>query len=293
MPVISWNTWLLAARPKTLFAGIAPVILGTAIAVDAGGFHPVAAFFALLGAVLIQVGTNFANDYFDFTKGTDTADRLGPVRVTQAGMVTPAQMRRATALVFALAFVAGLYLIYRGGWPILLIGVLSILFGVLYTGGPYPLAYIGVADFFVLVFFGPVAVAGTHYVQALTFSPAAAVAGLGPGLLSTAILTVNNLRDIDGDRESGKKTLAARFGSGFARAEYVVCLFGAAVAVPAGLFMIAGRWGAFAVLLTLPAALPAVRSVFREHGAALNQTLAATGKLTLLYCILLSIGWLL
>lgn len=289
----SWKIWLLAARPKTLFAGIAPVILGTAFAVDGGGFHALAAFFALSGAVLIQVGTNFANDYFDFSKGIDTADRLGPVRVTQAGMVTPAQMRRATAFVFALAFVSGLYLIYRGGWPILLIGVLSILFGVLYTGGPYPLAYIGVADFFVLMFFGPVAVAGTHYVQALTFSPEAAIAGLGPGLLSTAILTVNNLRDIDGDRQSGKKTLAARFGRGFARAEYVVCLFGAAVAVPVALFTLDGRWGVFSVLLTLLTALPALRSVFREQGGALNATLAATGKLTLLYCVLLSIGWLL
>lgn len=293
MPKISWKTWLLAARPKTLFAGVAPVILGTAFAMDDGGLHAVAALCALLGAVLIQVGTNFANDYFDFVKGTDTGERLGPIRVTQAGMVSPAQMKRMTALIFTLAFISGLYLIYRGGWPILLIGVLSILFGVLYTGGPYPLAYIGVADLFVLVFFGPVAVAGTHYVQTLTLSPVAAIAGLGPGLLSTAILTVNNLRDIEGDRESGKKTMAARFGRGFARGEYVVCLAGAVVTVPIGLFLVDDRWGVFAVLLTLPAALPAVRSVFREQGAALNKTLAATGKLTLLYCVLLSIGRLL
>ncbi|MBI3119171.1 MAG: 1,4-dihydroxy-2-naphthoate octaprenyltransferase, partial [Candidatus Hydrogenedentes bacterium] len=187
----SLKTWLLAARPKTLWAGVSPVIIGSAMAWEAGAFHPAAALAALAGAVLIQIGANFANDYFDFIKGTDTAERVGPTRVTQAGLVTPRQMRNATALVLALAFLIGLYLASRGGWPILLIGLLSIAFAVLYTGGPFPLAYLGLGDLFVLIFFGLVAVSGTYYVQALQLPLAALLAGIAPGLFSTAILTVN------------------------------------------------------------------------------------------------------
>ncbi|MFB3133801.1 MAG: 1,4-dihydroxy-2-naphthoate octaprenyltransferase, partial [Rhodothermales bacterium] len=159
--------WTAAARPKTLGAAVAPVLVGTAMAWEAGGFHAPAALCALLGALLIQIGTNFSNDYADFLKGADTGVRKGPLRVTQAGLVAPATMKRATVLVFALAFVVGLYLIWRGGWPILVIGVLSILSGVFYTVGRYSLADLGLADVFVLVFFGPVAVGGTYYVQAL------------------------------------------------------------------------------------------------------------------------------
>ncbi|MBD3404139.1 1,4-dihydroxy-2-naphthoate octaprenyltransferase, partial [candidate division GN15 bacterium] len=150
----SLNVWLLAARPKTLPAAVAPVLIGTAMAYTDYGFHALSALAAMLGALLIQIGTNFANDYADFVKGTDTSERLGPMRVTQAGLVSSAAIRNATVVVFGLAFLIGMYLVYRGGWPIAIIGLLSILFGVLYTSGPFPLAYIGIADLFVLIFFG-------------------------------------------------------------------------------------------------------------------------------------------
>ena len=229
----SWRVWLMAARPKTLGAAIAPVLLGTAMAVEAGAFHALAAFCALLGAILIQVGVNYHNDYADFKKGTDTDERLGPTRVTQAGFVAPSTMRRATFAVFALAVVVGLYLIVRGGWPVLLIGVLSIASAVAYTAGPYSLADTGTADLFVLIFFGPVAVGGTYYVQALGITPAVIAAGLGPGLLSVGILLVNNIRDIEGDREAGKRTLPVRLGRAVGVRLYIACLLGAAL-VPVG-----------------------------------------------------------
>jgi 1,4-dihydroxy-2-naphthoate octaprenyltransferase len=290
----SFHIWIEAARPKTLPAAAAPVLMGCAMAWEAGFFHPLAALCALVGALLIQIGTNYANDYFDFAKGTDTEERLGPTRATAAGLVTPQQMKAATAVAFALAFAVGLYLIYRGGWPILLVGVLSILFGILYTGGPFPLGYIGVADIFVLIFFGPVAVGGTYYVQALELPWYVAVAGLAPGLLSTAILTVNNLRDADGDRKSGKKTLAVRFGKGFSRAQYVACIVLAAVGVPLVVCIGMGaHWPALAAAVVLPAALPHIRRVYTQEGRPLNATLAGTGKLTLLFSVVFSIGWLL
>ncbi len=204
-------------------------------------------------------------------------------------------MRRATALVFGLAFLLGLYLTWRGGWPILAIGVFSILFGVLYTAGPLPLGYIGAADVFVLVFFGPVAVAGTFYVQtgAMAWPPVAA--GLAPGLLSVALLTANNLRDIETDRRAGKKTLAVRFGKGFARAEYACCLLGGLALTPAALVIAeGGPWLALApVALTLPALFP-LRTVLRSgEPEALIGALGATGKLLLLFSVLFSAGWVL
>jgi len=290
---MSVSTWLLAARPKTLAAGMAPVILGGAMAWADGAFHGLAFACALLGAVQIQVGTNYANDYFDFVKGTDTAERIGPTRATQAGLVSPGTMLAATVVVFALALLPGGYLIYRGGWPILLIGVVSIACGVLYTGGPFPLGYVGLGDVFVLVFFGPVAVAGTYYVQALDVTPASLWAGVAAGLWSTAILTVNNLRDLEGDRKSGKRTLAVRFGRDFARWEYAACIVTAGLLVPAGLCVGRGPWVLLAAL-SVPASIPAIRTVFTStDGETLNNTLAVTGKLLLLYAVLFSVGWLL
>ena len=287
--------WLLAARPKTLPAGAAPVIMGAAMAAGAHDFHPWAALACLMGALLFQIGANYANDYFDFVHGADDADRVGPTRATQAGGGTPKAMRRAATLVFALAFVPGAYLVWRGGWPFVAIGALSILFGVLYTGGPRPLGYLGWGDALVLVFFGPVAVGGTYYVQTLTLPLEVLVAGLAPGLFSTAILTVNNLRDIEQDRQSGKKTLAVRFGRTFARVEYAAAIVLAAGVIPAYLALAAPerRW-ALLSLLTLPAAFPAMRTVWTQTGGApLNRMLAATGALLLLFTALFSIGWLL
>jgi len=289
----SVHIWWLAARPKTLPAALAPVVIGTAIALGDRTFHWPSALAAALGALLIQIGTNLANDYFDFKKGTDTADRLGPMRVTQAGLVTPGQTRAATVLVFGLALLIGIYLAYRGGWPIVIIGLLSILFGVLYTGGPYPLGYNGLGDVFVLIFFGPVAVAGTHYVQALSWSWPAMVAGLAPGFFSVAILTVNNMRDLDNDRRARKRTLPVRFGRRFAIAEYVVMIL-LACCLPAALILAfaVSIWTLLAMLTIVPA-IPVIRAVATITGRELNDTRAATGRLLLLFSVLFSIGWLL
>lgn len=282
----------MAARPKTLPAGAMPVIMGAALAWRDGVFHAPAFLCALAGALLIQIATNYANDYFDFVKGADDAERVGPARATAAGLVTPGQMRVAAAIVLLLALVPGAWLIHRGGWPILAIGVFSLAFAVLYTGGPYPLAYLGLGDLFVLIFFGPVAVAGTYYVQALEVTPTALAAGLAPGLLSTAILTVNNLRDIDGDRRAGKRTLAVRFGTGFARWEYAVCVAGAILGVPPLLaFMAGGHWTALIACVAIAPGVFAIRAVWTRAGAALNPMLAGTGKLLVIFTLLFAIAW--
>jgi 1,4-dihydroxy-2-naphthoate octaprenyltransferase len=289
----NFEIWVMAARPKTLPAAVAPVIIGTAMALADFQLHLASAAAALIGALLIQIGTNFANDYFDFAKGTDTEERLGPLRVTSAGLVSPAAMKRAMMIVFALAIIVGAYLVWRGGWPIVVIGLLSILFGVLYTGGPYPLGYNGWGDIFVLIFFGPVAVAGTYYVQSLLLNPLAIIAGLAPGFFSVAILTVNNLRDIDNDRAAGKKTLAVRFGANFARSEYNYALF-AACTVPLVLgFLFTGRPLAMVASLTVIPAILAMRKVGSVEGRDLNDCLTGTGRLLFLYSVLFSLGWVL
>ena len=291
----SLGAWLLAARPKTLAAGLTPVVIGAAMAQADGQFHAVAALCCALGALLIQIGTNYANDYFDFVKGTDTAERVGPKRATQAGLVTPRQMLLATTLVFALAFVPGAYLMLRGGWPIVAIGLFSVACGVLYTGGPFPLGYLGLGDVFVLVFFGPVAVAGTYYVQALTVPPEVLLAGLAPGLFSTAILAVNNLRDADTDVKTGKRTLAVRFGKPFARWEYATTLVLGGVVVPVALCVYTqGHWPALVSLAAFAAAIPAIRTLFTtQDPSVMNGLLARTGGLLVLFTLLFSIGWLL
>ncbi len=286
--------WILAARPKTLWAAVAPVLIGTAMACESATVAWLPAFAALFGAVMIQTGTNFANDYFDCKKGADAYNRLGPIRVTQAGLVEPGTMKLATIIAFSLAGAAGIYLVWRAGWPIAIIGVLSVLFGVLYTAGPYPLGYIGLGDIFVLIFFGPVAVGGTYYVQALKIDEVVLLAGMAPGLFSAAILTVNNLRDIDGDKAVGKKTLAVRFGQTFARMEYLFSIV-VASAIPILLYIRTGQhlYSIFTMVVPL-GALPTVRKVFTSRdGSVLNNVLAATGKLLLLYSLIFSLGWVL
>lgn len=287
------QTWILAARPKTLWAAVAPVVIGAAVAIDDGFFHVPSLIAALLGAIFIQIGTNFANDLFDFKKSVDTADRLGPLRVTQAGLVTPTQMRNATVLAFGIAFAIGIYLVYRGGWPIVAIGLLSILFGVLYTGGPYPLGYNGLGDVFVLIFFGPVAVGGTYYVMAQAITTEAILCGLSPGLLSTAILVVNNIRDIKTDSVTGKRTLAVRFGRRFSELQYLV-LVATALIYPVVAFAIT-RTHALAMIAIAAAipAIPVIRLVLKEEGAILNSALAGTGRVLAIYSALFAIGWLL
>lgn len=285
--------WFLAARPKTLWASVAPVVVGAAMAEGDGVFHAPSALTALACAVLIQVATNFANDLFDFEKGADTESRQGPLRVTQAGFVTPGTMKRGIAAVLTLTLLGGLYLVWRGGWPAALIGLFSVAAGLLYTGGPRPLGYLGLGDLFVLVFFGPVAVAGTYYVQTLSVNLTVVAAGLAPGLLSVAILAVNNLRDADEDRRTGKRTLAVRFGRGFVRAEYVAAVV-AACLLPLALYLVSGQrpWSA-ATAVVVVAALPAFRRIFVSEGPSLNPVLAYTAKLLLLYSALFSVGWVL
>jgi len=286
------QVWILAARPKTLPAGIAPVVIGTAMAHTGGGVHWVSALAALAGALLIQIGTNFANDYFDFKKGSDSGQRLGPMRVTQSGLVAPETMRRATVLVFAVAILIGLYLVWRGGWPILVIGLLSVLFGILYTGGPFPLGYNGLGDLFVLFFFGPVAVGGTFYVQTLDISWAVLISGLAPGLFSVAILTVNNFRDINNDRASGKRTLAVRFGRQFSLYEYGLSLFLACLIPIVLVVYYEGRTFSLLAVLTIIPAIVAMRKVARVSGRDLNECLAGTGRLLLVYSVIFSLGWI-
>ena len=286
--------WIQASRPKTLPAALAPVAMGIAIAWRDGVFDALPAIAAFVGAMLIQIATNFANDYFDGVKGTDTEDRLGPQRAVQAGLVTPATMKRAFVLTFALAAAVGAYLVWHAGWPIVVIGLLSILFGILYTGGPKPLGYLGLGDILVLIFFGPVATAGTHYVQALEWSTQAIVAGLAPGLLGVALLTVNNLRDVDGDRIAGKKTLAVRFGARFAKAEFVFCVLGAAL-VPVVLWaLFDGPASAMFATASCVLAIGPLREVVAwQPGRRLSTALAGSGRLLVGYGITFCIGWVL
>jgi 1,4-dihydroxy-2-naphthoate octaprenyltransferase len=277
--------WLMATRPRTLTAAAAPVIVGTAVAASLGGFRPLPALAALIGALLIQIGTNLANDYYDFVKGADTAERVGPTRVTQAGLVEPIVVKRAMIGVFALATLVGAALVSIGGWPIVVNGLLSIASGVAYTGGPFPLGYNGLGDLFVFVFFGLVAVAGTTYVQTLLFEPLALAAAVPVGALATAVIVVNNLRDADTDARANKNTLAVRFGRSFARREYMALLATAFAAAPAFAWITGSFWHLLP-LAALPLAFPLLRSVFTQVGAPLNATLGATARLLVVHAAL-------
>lgn len=287
--------WIQAARPKTLSAAVSPVLLGTAFAVADHAFHALAFVCALLGAVLIQIGTNFANDYKDFERGTDTVARKGPLRVTQAGLVSRDAVKRATIIAFSLAFISGLYLVARGGWPILAIGLVSIASGVAYTAGRYALAYTGLADLFVLVFFGPVAVGGTYYVQALSLPPEVVVAGIGPGLLATAILLANNIRDIDEDGVADKRTLVVRFGRTFGVGSYSVCIVGAALIPLVLVLWTSGHsWALIATAVALGLGIPLAATLRRtDDPMVLNPLLGKTAQLLLVYSVVLGMGWML
>ncbi len=287
------KVWLMASRPKTLPAAASPVLIGSVLAYADNFFHLASALTALFSALMIQIGTNLANDYFDFKKGADSEKRLGPTRVTHAGLVKPEQMKLAIMIAFSLAFLAGCYLVFRGGWPIVIIGLASILFGILYTGGPYPLGYNGLGEIFVLIFFGPVAVAGTYYVQALDVGLPEIIIGFAPGLFSVAILTVNNLRDIDEDRLSGKRTLAARFGRGFARSEYCMSVIIASILPALYIFWHDRSIMLLLPLLTLVFTIIPIRNVMKStDGVVLNKTLASTGQLMIIFTLLFAIGWL-
>ncbi len=307
-PMASWKAWLLAARPKTLLAAVAPVAVGTAVAwerlTEVGGaagaalFLPVAAAVCLVTALLLQVGTNLANDYFDFVHGADTEDRIGPTRAVQAGLLSPRAVRAGTVAVFALAFLGGVYLAWVAGWPLVAIGLASIAAGVGYTaGGRHSLGYLGLGDLFVFVFFGPVAVMGTAYIQLRQWPAAAFWASVPVGCLAVAILVVNNYRDADTDRASGKRTLAVRFGRRFARGQYLAMLAIAFVLPTVRWWLgLEGPW-ALLVWLALPLAVSPARKVMARaeavDGPALNAALGDTARLTTVFGLLYALGILL
>ena len=290
----NWRAWCLASRPRTLPVAAAPVIVGTALALvdDRSRAFPAAA--ALLGALFIQIGANLANDVFDFERGADTDQRVGPARATQLGLLTPRQMKIGTGVAFAAAIAVGLYLVAVGGWPIALIGAFSIAAGLAYTGGPFAFGYRGLGEVAVFLFFGVVAVGGTYYVQALILPPFAIAASLPIGAFATSVLVVNNLRDIETDRIAGKRTLAVRFGRRAARLEYTGLLVFAYGMLPA--LWLAGASAATAVLplFTLPVAAVLVRTVVTaSDGATLNTALARTAALEVGFALLFAAGLLL
>jgi 1,4-dihydroxy-2-naphthoate octaprenyltransferase len=286
--------WLVAARPRTLPAAVAPVLVGTSLAIGEDTFRPVAFACALIGSIFIQIGTNLSNDYSDARRGADTEDRLGPVRVTAGGLMPPRQVLVGTYVAFGIAVAAGAYLIAIAGWQLLVVGAASILAGVLYTGGPRPYGYEGLGEAFVFLFFGVVAVVGSYYVQTEDLSWIAFALSVPVGLLVSAILVVNNVRDIETDRRAGKRTLAVRIGRERACVLFTVMLVVAFV-VPAAVWL-AGGLSAW-LLLTLaafPLVPPLVRTVStRSDGPSLNRALADTGRLVAVFSLLLAAGELL
>jgi 1,4-dihydroxy-2-naphthoate polyprenyltransferase len=288
----SLRIWVMAARVRTLPAAVAPVLVGTSLAIEHGDFDGIAFACALLGALFIQVGTNLSNDYSDARRGADTEDRLGPVRVTAGGLVPPQQVLVATYVSFGLAVLCGIYLIVVAGPVLLLIGAASILAGVLYTGGPRPYGYEGLGELFVFLFFGIVAVTGSYYVQVQELPWQAFALAVPVGLIASAILVVNNVRDLETDRRAGKRTLAVRLGRARTRTLYAAMLAAAYLS----LVVVALGLTAWVVLplATIPLAVRLARTVrTRTDGPSLNGALAGTGALQLAFCVLLCAGVLL
>ncbi len=299
------KAWLMAARPQTLPAGAAPVLVGTGLAIGAGVFEPVSALFALVGALLLQIGTNLANDYYDAVRGADTAEREGFTRVTAGGLIEPESVKRAMYATFGLSILVGTYLVYLGGVPILVIGLASVVAGITYTGGPLPYGYRGLGDVFVFIFFGLIAVAGTYYVQAVatlavdpfplwipegTVPIAAIVAGVPAAGLSTAILIVNNIRDRESDLASNKRTLAVLLGYRASRAEWSV-MVALAYVIPVVFWLDGYSALVLLPLLTLPLALGLGSIVWtRTDGDALNPALERTGQLLFVHSALFAVG---
>ncbi|CAM3151062.1 1,4-dihydroxy-2-naphthoate polyprenyltransferase [Rariglobus hedericola] len=286
------SIWVGASRPRTLPAAIAPVLAASALAWRDGDFEAPASGVCLAFALLIQIGTNFANDYYDFVKGADTAERVGPRRAVASGLVAPATMKRAMIAVFAVAFATGLTLLAYGGWPLLIIGVASVVCGVAYTGGPYPLGYNGLGDIFVFIFFGLVAVGATYFVQAGVITQEAWIIGTGIGALAANILVVNNYRDVETDAKAGKRTLVVRFGRRFARAQFIT---GHGLALAALVAVGAGDWHpAFVItgaVVCVVAGWIQSRRLARATGPAeLIRLLGQTGMYLAVYALVLSAG---
>ncbi len=288
-----FQSWLLASRPKTLLASVVPVMVGTALAINVGKFNPLVTLVALICSLLIQIGTNFTNDLYDYHKGADTAERKGPVRVLSAGLISVKEMKTGIVLTFLLAFILGLYLVYVGGIIILIIGVLSIFAGIAYTAGPYPLAYKGLGDIFVFMFFGLIGTMGTFYLQTNQLSMPAFLSSIPVGSLITNILVVNNFRDIEEDRAAGKNTLAVKLGKTFTQYQFIFLIVVSFI-VPLLLFLFYGfEFWIFLPYLTLPVVYKTITMLFTLDGTQLNETLELTAKLSALYGILFSAGLML
>jgi 1,4-dihydroxy-2-naphthoate octaprenyltransferase len=284
------SAWLLAIRPKTLPAAVSPVLVGCAVAWSEDGFDLIAALAAFAVALLLQVGANLANDVADFRRGADTEDRLGPLRVTQSGLIPPRHVVVATVTVLMAAAAPGLYLIWRGGPVLATLGLLAIVAAVTYTAGPKPFGYLGLGELFVFIFFGPVAVVGTAFVMTHDVTRLALLSSVAMGCLVTAILVVNNLRDIDTDRVAGKRTLAVRIGKGATRWEYTA-LIAVAYAMPVLMWWSGpSQPGPLLALSTAPLAIQLVRQVRDVDGRGLNPVLGGTARLCLWFAVTLSAG---
>jgi 1,4-dihydroxy-2-naphthoate octaprenyltransferase len=286
----SVRAWLLASRPATLTAALVPVLVGTAVAEATGGLRIGPALAALFSAVMIQIATNFANDVFDHEKGADTHERLGPTRAVQAGLLTPSEVRRGLIVTIALAVLSGIYLTIVAGFPVVVLGVLSVLSGLAYTGGPYPLGYHGLGDVFVLVFFGFVAVCGTVFVQTGAVPPLAWLASIPVGAIATAVLVVNNVRDRSTDVHAGKRTLAVRFGRRFGVLEYGALLFAAYLAPASAVVLLHRPPWVLLPMLSAPIGIKLTRTLATTDGRPLNACLVGTAKLLLIYGVLFAVG---
>jgi len=295
LSVTSLKTWVDAARPKTLAAAFVPVLVGASIVwSETSTLHWAATLIALFCAFLIQIGTNFANDYFDFIKGADTHERIGFIRATASGLVPAKTMLYATIACMTLAFILGLYLVWIGGWVVLAIGIASLIFGILYTGGPYPLGYNGLGDVFVFIFFGIVAVMTTYYINTLEWSESSFWAALAVGALSTNILVVNNLRDIEQDKKAGKKTLGVLFGENLLKWEYTLMILLAFAIPPHFHFQLGYNLWVYLPFLVLPLAFSLVRTIWIEkEKVKLNSVLEKTAQFMILFCVLFSVGLIL
>ena len=285
-----FQIWWLAIRPKTLPAAASGVVMGSALAWADGLFQIGPASAALCVALLLQIGSNVANDVFNFERGADTSERQGPLRVTQAGLLTPAQVKRGMWIIFGLAAICGLYLFTLRGWVIIAIGLAAILSAIAYTGGPFPLGYYGLGDVFVFIFFGIAAVTGTYYVHVGSVSAAAWWMSVPVGLIITAILVVNNLRDIENDRKVGKHTLAVLLGARGARIEYALCVIGAYLILPVLIMLNIVPVSSLLAWLSIPIASKSMRVVFTQNGRPLNAALAGTGQTVFAYSVLFWLG---
>lgn len=288
--ITKFDAWILASRPRTLLAAVVPVIVGSSIAIHDEVFEPIASLIALLCSILIQIGTNFVNDLFDFLHGKDTRERKGPMRAVAAGWITPREMRIGIILTFGLSFLLGLYLVFQVGFTVLLIGIISILAGIAYTAGPFPLAYNGLGDIAAFLFFGLIGTVGTYYVQAQQISVFSFWASIPVGALITNILVVNNYRDREEDKFNGKNTLAVLFGERFTRAQYVFFMIISYGILFIVYFTYKESVFVFLPFLSLPLSIKVIKMIFTLRGHHLNKTLELTAKLSALYGILFAIG---